>query len=184
MPVDTAVQTASSNSKSTFERAMQLAAVTGMRAVLGAALVAEAGRRPERRNLAMAALGELVLDKLPFMPSRDSLPMLLPRAIAGAWVAKTVMEEEGINDPWAPAMGAAVAVGVASISPLLRASLRRVLGVPDFALGLAEDYLALRLGTQAVGLSLDDAAQIAGRSVDEVKNLILPAVQSVGAGSM
>jgi uncharacterized membrane protein len=167
-----------------YEKAMKLAVVCGLRALLGPALLSEARRRPERRNLALAALGELLLDKLPIMPSRKSLPMLLPRAIAGAWVAKAVMEEEGINDPWAPAMGAAVAAGVASISPLIRASLARVLDVPDSMMALAEDYLALRLGTQAVGLSLDEAAQIAGRSVEEVKDLILPAIQSVGAGSM
>jgi hypothetical protein len=167
-----------------FKKAMQLAVVTGLRGMLGPALVSEAGRRPERRNLALAAIGEMLLEKLPVMPPSNSLPMLLPRAIAGAWVAKTVMESEGIDDPWSPAMGAAVAAGVASISPLVRASLSRILGVPEAALGLAEDYLALRIGTDAIGLTLDDVARIAGHSVEEVKNMILPALQSPGTGSM
>jgi hypothetical protein len=167
-----------------FKKAMQLAVVTGLRGMLGPALVSEAGLRPQRRNLALAAMGEMLLEKLPIMPSSNSLPMLLPRVLAGAWVAKTVMESEGIDDPWSPAMGAAVAAGVASISPLVRASLSRILGVPEAAIGLAEDYLALRLGTDAVGLSLDDVARIAGHSVEEVKNLILPALQSPGTGSM
>ena len=109
---------------------------------------------------------------------------MLPRALAGAWVAKKVMKDEDIDDPWAPVMGAAVAAGVASIAPVLRASLGRILGVPDSTLGLAEDYLALKVGTEAVGMSLEDAAQIAGRSVEEVKNLLVPALQSIGAGSM
>jgi hypothetical protein len=167
-----------------FKKAMQLAVVTGLRGLLGPALVAEAGRRPERRNLVLAAIGEALLEKLPVMPSRNSLPMLLPRALAGAWVAKTVMEEEGIEDPWAPAMGAAVAAGVASITPVVRASLSRILGVPEAALGLAEDYLALRIGTDAVGLTIDDVARVAGHSIEELKNLILPALQSPGTGSM
>ena len=57
-----------------FEKAMKLAAVTGLRALLGPALVAESSGRPERQNLVIAALGEMLLDKLPFMPGRDSLP--------------------------------------------------------------------------------------------------------------
>ena len=54
-----------------FERAVKLAVVTGLRAALGPALLAAAHNRPERNQLAMAALGEMVFDKLPYVPSRS-----------------------------------------------------------------------------------------------------------------
>ncbi|MEO6809536.1 MAG: hypothetical protein ABI353_10545 [Isosphaeraceae bacterium] len=165
-----------------FERAMALAAVTGLRAALGPALVASAYRRPERRALATAALGEMVLDKVPGMPSRSSLPLLLPRALAGAWVAKTVMEEEGDSSPWAMPMGAVVAAGVAVLAPKVRGLLKFVLPFPGPVLGLAEDYLALRIGGEATGLTMDDMKQIACESLDDVKAQIGPIVQSIGVG--
>jgi hypothetical protein len=169
-----------------FEKAMKLAVVTGLRCTLGPALLAASRARPERKNLALLALGEMAADKLPLMPSRDSLPLLLPRAVAGAWVAKQVVEEEEGQsaDSWTPALGAAVAVGVATLAPVIRGTLRHVLGLPDALLGLAEDYLALKLGGEAVGMSLDQIGHIAGESIDSVKNALVPATQSEGAGSM
>src|SRR5437660_420894 len=119
------------STNTTFDRAMRLAVVTGLKTLLGPALVAAAHNRPERNGLAIAALGEMVMDKLPLLPSRSALPLVIPRAIAGYWVAKTTMEEEGIDDPWAAPLGAAVAAGVATFAPIIRGSLRRILGIPD-----------------------------------------------------
>jgi hypothetical protein len=167
-----------------FERAMRLAVVSGLRSMLGPALVAAAHDRPERQGLAIAAMGEMAVDKIPFIPSRSALPLLVPRALAGAWVTKQVMEREGVQDPLAPVIGAAVAAGVAIFAPMVRGTLRRVLGVPDFVIGAAEDYLALKLGTDAVGMSMGDVKQIAEDSVEGVKDRVLPAVHSLGAGSM
>lgn len=179
------------NGNQSFQRAMRLAAISGLKTMLGPALVASAQRRPERHNLVAAALGELVIDKLPLVPSRSSLPLLVPRAMAGAWVARAVMEEEGNDDPWVPVMGAAVAAGVATFAPMVRGTLRRVLGVPDYMIGLAEDYLAIKMGSEAVGLSMDEVTRMASDAVDDVKNRLLPAEtsgearpQSIGAGSM
>jgi hypothetical protein len=172
------------NMNDSFQTAMKLAVVSGLRCALGPALVAAAQRRPERQNLALAAMGEMVIDKMPLVPSRSSLPLLIPRAAAGYWVAKSVMEEEGACDPWAPAVGAAVAVGVGTFAPMIRGALRRILGVPDVVLGVAEDYLAVRLGSEALGMSMDEVQQIANDSFCEIKEHIMPALQSVGAGSM
>src|SRR5262249_19803879 len=83
------------DTNSAFEKARRLAVVSGMRAMLGPALLSAAEDRPWRKGLAIAALGELVVDKLPLVPSRASLVGMVPRALAGAWVAKTVMEQEG-----------------------------------------------------------------------------------------
>jgi len=81
-------------------------------------------------------------------------------------------------------LGAAVAAGVAVMAPRIRGLLHTVLRLPQPVLGLAEDYLALRLGGEALGLSTDDLKQIAGQTVEEVKDLARPALQSIGAGSM
>lgn len=167
-----------------FEKAMRLAAVSGMRAALGPALMASTQRRPEGQALALAALGEMAIDKLPFMPRSSSVLMLIPRALAGAWVVKEVMQEEGASDPWAPAVGAAVAVGVGTLAPVVRGTLRRVLGVPDSLLGLAEDYLAVRMGSEAVGLSNEELKQLAIESIEPIRDRLEPALQSIGAGSM
>src|SRR4051812_17827411 len=168
----------------TFEKAMKLAVVTGLRSMLGPALVTRSMNRPEQQNLALAALGEMIADKLPLVPSRDTLVPLVLRGLAGAWVAKTLQEEEGTDDPWTIPLGAAVAMGVAVAAPKIRKTLTMTTGVSDTFLGLLEDYLALRLGTDTVGISMDELSQIARDSVEDLRERVMPVVQSVGAGSM
>jgi len=168
----------------TFEKAMKLAVVTGLRSMLGPALVARSTNRPQQKNLALAALGEMVADKLPLVPSRDTLVPLIVRGLAGAWVARTLQEEEGADNPWTVPLGAAVAMGVAVAAPKIRKTLTITTGVSDTVLGMIEDYLALRLGTEAVGLSMDEITQVARDSVEDLKERITPVLQSVGAGSM
>ena len=170
-----------------LQKMIKLAAITGLRAAMGPALLAVSSRRPEGQALAVAALGEMVVDKLPLIPSRSSTALLIPRALAGAWVAKTVMEEEGIDEPFAPVYGAAIAIGTATVAPMLRGILRRVLRIPDPVLGMAEDYLILKTGSEAVGVTLDELKSIAIDSVTEMAQRYLPGAsepQSVGAGSM
>jgi hypothetical protein len=99
-------------------------------------------------------------------------------------VAKTVQEEEGTDDPWIVPLGAAVAMGVAVAAPKIRKTLRLTTGVSDTALGLLEDYLALRLGTEAVGIPMDEVTEAARESVEDLRERITPVLQSVGAGSM
>ncbi len=180
---------------SSLERALKLAVVTGLRAALGPALITEAQNRPEQQHLAAAALGELVFDKLPYVPSRDSLPSLLVRGLAGAWVASKCVERDGENaDPWAIPLGAAVAMGVAVAAPKVRRSLGWTTGIPQPVLGLMEDYLAIRLGTEAVGLTMNEVQQAARESVDDLRERFHleaaalpwnePQSQSAGAGSM
>jgi len=168
----------------TFEKAMKLAVVTGLRSMLGPALLARSSYRPEGKNLALAAMAEMVADKLPLVPSRDSLVPLVIRGLAGAWVAKTLQEEEGTDNPWTVPLGAAVAMGVAVSAPKIRRMLSVATGVSDPVLGLLEDYLAIRLGSEAVGLSMDELTQVARDSVEDLRDRITPALQSVGAGSM
>jgi len=155
-----------------FQKAMTLAAISGLRSMLGPALVATAAHRPERDQLIAAAVGEMVLDKIPLMPSRASLLPLVARALAGAWVANTIMKEEGEDNPWAAPLGAAVAMGVAAAAPRIRGLLRIALGVPDPVLGLAEDALAIKLGTDTVGISLDEIKGLAGNALSDLPNAL------------
>ena len=178
------------NSKRAFERAMRLAVVSGLRSTFGVALMEAAYDRPNRKAWALAAMGEMVVDKVPGVPSRASLPAMFPRVVAGGYVAKQVMDREGVEDPWAVPMGAAVAAGVAALAPRIRGILSTVLGVPSPVLGLVEDYIALKVGGDALGLSMEDLKQIGTESFEDVKGYVTSVAipesspQSVGAGSM
>jgi hypothetical protein len=164
---------------SPMERALRLAAVTGLKTTFGPALISAAQDRPERKVLAMAALGEMVVDILPYMPSRSRLPLLLPRIFAGYWTAKKSLEADGIDDNGVAAMGAAVAAGVAIAAPMIRKTLSVVLGVPDAVLGVAEDYLALKIGAEAAGLSMDDLKSIATEAVSGMTGSVGPILEDV-----
>ncbi len=167
------------NTNTPFERAMKLAIVSGLRAAMGPALVAASQNRPEKAALVAAAMGEMILDKLPILPSRARLPLLLPRVFAGWWSAKQSLEHDGVDDPTAAATAAAVSAGVATLAPMVRGALKKVLGIPDPVLGALEDYLALRLGGEAVGLSLDDLKGIAMESAGQLQEQIAPTLQSI-----
>jgi hypothetical protein len=95
-----------------------------------------------------------------------------------------LQDEEGTDNPWTVPLGAAVAMGVAVAAPKIRKTLTVTTGVSDAVLGMIEDYLALRLGSEAVGLSMDELTQVARDSVEDLRDRIKPMVQSVGAGSM
>lgn len=170
-------------SKPPFERAMTLAALSGLKIALGPAFLFTSRNRPGASNWVMAALGEMVLDKVGVFPSRFRPALLIPHTLAGAWVAHESLKEDGVDDPWAAAMGAVVAAGVASVAPMVRITGHKVLGIPDMLLGLAEDYVALRLGSEATGLSMDQMTDAAKGTVDEVRHHVMPALQSVGIGS-
>ena len=71
-------------SKRAFERAMRLAVVSGLRATYGVALVQAAHDRPNKKSWALAAMGEALVDKIPFAPSRGSLLLMLPLRVSEA----------------------------------------------------------------------------------------------------
>ncbi|CAN5781027.1 hypothetical protein BH23PLA1_BH23PLA1_35390 [soil metagenome] len=152
-----------------FGRVMALAAVTGMRMALGPALMASAYRKPGREALALAAMGEMVIDKLPGAPRRSSLMALVPRALAGFWVAREVAREEHIDSAWVGPAGAAVAVAAALIAPRVRETLGQSLHVPDSLLGLAEDALAVGVGSLAVGLSAGELKLVGENAITELR---------------
>lgn len=174
-----------------FENSMKLALVCGLRAAMGPALVAVKQRRDDRSLFVAASLGEMVLDKIGILPSRSRLPLLLPRAASAYWVADQTFKAEGIDDPFSAGISAAVAAGTATLAPLIRKALTRVVGIPDGVVGLIEDYLVLRLGSEATGLSMEDLRDAAQDALCEAREKLaeqgieLPGLpQSIGAASM
>ncbi|WP_165235164.1 hypothetical protein [Aquisphaera insulae] len=171
--------------KTPFERAMALAALSGFRVALGPAFLAAKRRSPHTGHWAVAALGEMFLDKIGILPPRYRPGLMIPHAISGAWVAQQSMKEEGIHDPSVPVLGAVVAAGVSCVAPLARMALNRGLGVPDVFLGLGEDYLALNLGSEATGISLGQVTEITRDAVEDLRTQVapsLPPIPSLPAG--
>lgn len=161
------------------QKALTLAAVSGLKTMLGPALVMAGQRRTGWKTVAVAAIGEMILDKLPFLPSRRSLPLLIPRALAGYWAAKVSLEADGIDDPQTAAMGAAIAAGVATFAPMARGTASTILGVPSGLMGVMEDYLALKLGGDAAGLSMEQIRQIAREAVTGFQEELAPLMEDV-----
>jgi uncharacterized membrane protein len=150
-----------------YVRAAALGAVAGMRSQLPLAALAVAARRrtfaadagpplsylrspAALRLLALAASGELVVDKLPFVPSRHELGPMAGRVVVAAVAGAALAHEAGASTPVGGLAAAVVAGLVTDGTYHARASLGRVTGIPDPFLGAAEDCVALTLGWLAV----------------------------------
>lgn len=129
--------------------AAYLGAAAGLRAFTPAAALALTGRLGDgraRRVLPLLAVGELIGDKLPFVPARTSPPALAARATVGALGGGL------LGGARAAAAGAAVAVVAAYGGQHTRQWLGRRTGRPDAQLAVAEDLLTALLafrGTRA-----------------------------------
>ena len=163
--------------KTPLRRAMALAAVSGLRATMGPALLKSSRRDAAAGYWILGALGEMFLDKTGLLPARHRPALMIPRALAGAWVANETLKGEGIHDPAAPVMGAVVAAGVASVAPVVRAILNRGLGVADPVLGLAEDHLALKLGGEAAGMTFHQIGGAAKEAVEDLRDRVAPSLE-------
>jgi hypothetical protein len=164
-----------------YERALILAALSGLKFTLGPAFLRTAQGPPAaRRPWVLAALGEMALDKLGILPPRYRRAVLIPRALAGAYVAHESLKNDGVDDPWAAPMGAVVAAGVSTVVPLVRMAAHRALGVPDWMTGAAEDYAALKFGSQAIGVPMRYIADVAREAVEDAGEQVVPALRAQG----
>ncbi len=142
-----------------------LGAVTGMRTMQGLAWVSRAlaGRRPARGAghlerllshdsvagaLALAAAGELAIDKHPSTPDRIHPITLLGRAAAGAAVGSVAAGRD--RQLLGALTGAGCAVAGAYAGWFLRREAGRIDLLPDTAVALAEDALAVSLARRLV----------------------------------
>lgn len=104
--------------------------------------------------LSMAAAGELAGDKLPFVPARTRPAPLLGRAAFGALCGAAIAQMRGTSPASAAATGALAAVASATVVTGLRRFVTHRLHVPDFLIGLTEDYVVLR-GASVLHRELD-----------------------------
>lgn len=95
------------------------------------------------RGLGFLAAGELAGDKIPGVPDRVAFPGIVGRVLAGA-VAGAVAARPG-SKALGAAVGAASATAGAYAGWFLRRELGRARLVPDFALAVMEDAVAVGL---------------------------------------
>jgi len=96
--------------------------------------------------LALAANGELVADKLSFIPSRTDPAALFGRLLFGGISGSLVAREAGRSIPSGALLGAAGAAAGSYAGYYARKSLVKATGFPDFVWAVTEDVVALGLG--------------------------------------
>jgi len=141
--------------------ALLLGSATGLRSQMGLAAVVLGvdqeylprllrGRR-RGRSVVLGAVGELVVDKLPWTPSRLRPPALVARVLTAAFGAAVLARARGRHGTTAvlSALGAGgAALGSARLGHDVRARLAE--GRPDAVVAVNEDLLALALAFVAV----------------------------------
>lgn len=156
--------------RGTLGTAFGLGAVTGLRSFTGAAFLARelsgrngAGRWSRRRasrlerwlrepavsrSLQVMAAGELLADKMPGMPDRIAPGPLAGRAVIGAVLGAVVVDED--RRPAGAVAGAAGAVAATFAAWWLRGEAARATLLPDPALAVAEDAVAVAAARELV----------------------------------
>lgn len=143
-------------------KALGLGAVAGMRSMTAPALLSKTlsekpntvlvdtpfGKlcSPEATNvLGVMAIGEMVVDKLPNCPDRTLPPSVIFRMLSGAVVGSALMASRRESRATGAVAGALGAVAATYGMFHLRRALRRKANLPNFALGLTEDAIAVGL---------------------------------------
>lgn len=145
-------------------RAAAIGFVGGLRSQMPLALLAIAARRrdgsPDASGLAgllgkpavaaglcLAAAGEVLVDKLPFVPSRLEPRSLVGRLFIGALAGAGASGEMRSTVVAGALFGAAGALGGSYAGYHARRYLARVRGVPDPLVAVVEDATAIGLGS-------------------------------------
>ena len=149
-------------------RATALGVVAGMRSQLPLALLCLAARQRNQDHpnlprvlaspkvtafLLASAAGELVVDKLPFTPSRLMPGSLVVRAGVGSLAGALLARQSGRQPVIGAALGAAGALAGSYAGHDVRAGLAAATGAPDPLLAVLEDVTAVAIGGYAVGLT-------------------------------
>ena len=144
-------------------RTLGLATAAGLRSMAAPALLARAIRRGDlpapdlpalgypkvSALLALLAVGEMIADKTPLVPSRTSAPALLGRLLSGALAGATLFAAEGRRRNSGVILGALSAFAAAHAGERLRAAGVQK-GIPDPILGTLEDKIVLALGRRVL----------------------------------
>jgi uncharacterized membrane protein len=144
--------------------ASRIGIVTGLRSMTPLALLAWTSdqehttlaevvqERPSALKIAagVAALGEIIGDKLPFTPSRLKTGPLVGRMAIGAFAGAIIFRRAG-QSPVQGAIRGAIGAGIGSfIGYSYRTFFAQTTGIPDLVLATIEDAVALSLGWQTV----------------------------------
>jgi hypothetical protein len=130
----------------TFSKIVALGALTGMRSSAGLATLAVAHGGLRGPVMALAAAGEMTVDKTSLVGDRiDALP-LAGRAMMGAGVGALIAREQDQKALLGAVLGAAAAVVVAHLAY----HARKRLPVSSAAGGLLEDTLVLAIASRYV----------------------------------
>ncbi len=152
----------------TYLQAAALGVVAGMRSATASATVAsyvhqrrsrilaspELAQSPLRylasplagNALSLIALGEMVIDKLPFVPKRTAVPSLAARALSGGVAGAVVALMYRGSPLLAGLIGALSATGATYGAYYLRQQLTENTAVPDAVVGGLEDLLVIGAG--------------------------------------
>lgn len=98
------------------------------------------------KTMAVLALGEMVADKLPFMPKRTEAPALVTRAISGAVSGAAICSSKKRSAIAGALLGAVGAVGATYGAYQLRKWAGERFEVPDAVIAIAEDALVAGCG--------------------------------------
>ncbi|WP_210488853.1 DUF4126 family protein [Rufibacter aurantiacus] len=151
-------------SLTTHQKALAMGAIAGMRAMTAPAILANhlsdspslslAGSKLNylqksgvATGMQILAVAEMFGDKFPQVPKRIVPIELLPRVFSGALVGATIAELNGESRVTGGLLGIVGAVASSYAFYFLRKKLGKATKLPDAALALAEDALAVKLGT-------------------------------------
>ena len=124
-----------------YARAAGYGFATGLR-TMTAPVALGSKQRTFGRLLLLAAIGEVVADKLPITPSRLSAPPLMGRMIVGGYAGWRIARDD-VSPVIAALCGVAAAAGGAAIGYSTRRFVVKRLRTPDIVAALAEDALAI-----------------------------------------
>ena len=91
----------------------------------------------------LLAAGELVADKLPFVPNRTSPPGLIARVVTGGATGACMAAAGGLSSLIGFMLGAAGGVAGCFGGYYARTRAVKALGVPDLPVALVEDVIAI-----------------------------------------
>ena len=145
--------------------ALGLGAVSGMRSMMALAFFSDHAEDKKDRNAAanpalnflrsprtaallkIAAGGEILMDKLPFMPARTDAAPLIGRVVIGGLVGAAVSKDKWVQGGVVGALGALVTTYAMYY---IRKSLHDEQHIPDVILGVAEDALVVKAANTIV----------------------------------
>lgn len=149
--------------RDTYIKAICMGVIAGMRSMSGPALVSNylvhqnskelanssfsfMGSSRVAKVLKIAAVGEMVADKLPAIPARISPAPLIARILSGALCGASICTAERKRADVGAIFGGLSAIGSAYTFYYLRRKLGETDGLPDAALGLGEDAIVVSSG--------------------------------------